>query len=138
MYYIIYRKSFPSFAMHKKRFSLLFLFKFVPQQILNFLFMFHFVKLIASKFRQRAQFLSINFSRDSFCLKYFDVTIRHQLNKKFKGELIRLNFSFTTLTFLCRKESVEIFQEAKCVSWILFSLFTQSIFIHTIIITFHS
>ena len=34
-----------------------------------------------------------------------------------KGGLIRWNFSFTTLKFLFWKKSVEIFQEAKCVSW---------------------
>ena len=34
-----------------------------------------------------------------------------------KGGLIWWNFSFTTLKFLFRKKSVEIFQEEKCVSW---------------------
>ena len=44
-YYIIYWKSFPSFPVHSKKFYMLFLFNFIPQQILNFLFIFHFVKL---------------------------------------------------------------------------------------------
>ena len=34
------------------KFYIFFLFNFVPQQILNFLFRFHILKLIASKFRQ--------------------------------------------------------------------------------------
>ena len=34
------------------KFSIFFLFNFAPQQILNFLFRFHILKLIASKFRQ--------------------------------------------------------------------------------------
>ena len=47
-----------------------------------------------------------------------------------KGGLIRWNFSFTTLNFLFRKKSVEIFQEAKCGSWNIIQ------FVHTI--KFHS
>ena len=37
-YYIIYWKSFPSFPIHRKKFSFLFLVNLVPQQILSFLF----------------------------------------------------------------------------------------------------
>ena len=48
---IIYGKSFQSFPMQRKKFSMLFLFNFVPQHILNFLFMFHLVELIASRFK---------------------------------------------------------------------------------------
>ena len=47
-----------------------------------------------------------------------------------KGGLKRWNFSFTILKFLFRKKSVEIFQEAKCVSWNIIQ------FVHTI--KFHS
>ena len=45
-------KTFQVFQCTEKKFSMLFLFNFVPQQILHFIFMFHFVKLIALKFRQ--------------------------------------------------------------------------------------
>ena len=51
-------------------------------------------------------------------------------NLRSKGGLIRWNFSFKTLEFLFRKESVEIFQEAKRVSWYIIQ------FAHTI--KFHS
>ena len=47
-----------------------------------------------------------------------------------KGGRIRWNFSFTTLKFLFQKKNVEIFQEAKCVSWNIIQ------FVHTI--TFYS
>ena len=39
------------------------------------------------------------------------------MNVFYKGRLMRWNFSFTTLKFLFLKKSVEIFQEAKCVTW---------------------
>ena len=48
-----------------------------------------------------------------------------------KGGLTRWNFSFTTLKFLFRKKSVEIFQEAKCVSWNIIQ------FVYTIMFHLH-
>ena len=66
-------------------------FDFVPQQILNFPFIFHFVKLIASISDNKSSSKSIYFSRDSLCFICFDVTIRQRLKKKFK--LIELFFS---------------------------------------------
>ena len=42
-------KKFSKFSNEQKK---VFLFNFVPQQILNFLLMFHFMKLIASKLKQ--------------------------------------------------------------------------------------
>ena len=72
------------------------LFYLIPQQILKFLFIFHFVKLIASKFRQWVQFsiqFSIYFSRDSLCFIHFDVIICQWLKKKFK--LVKLFFQLS-------------------------------------------
>ena len=82
LYYL--QKSFPSFPMHRKKFPMLFHFNFVPQQILNFLFIFYFVKLIPLKLRQCLVSKCIYFRRDSLCFIYFDVVICQQLKKKFK------------------------------------------------------
>ena len=79
----MYEKTFPSFPMHK--FSMLFLFIFVPQQILKFLFMFHFLNL------DNESLVSIYFSRDSLCFISFDVIIRQGLKKKLK-KLVELFF----------------------------------------------
>ena len=57
--------------LHRK-FFMLFLFNFVPQQILIFSFvLFHFVKLISSKFKPWVQFQNVYFSRDSFVFYLF-------------------------------------------------------------------
>ena len=72
----------------------------------------------------------VNFSFDSF-LSTFNTWIQLRnvdeifpstiMNVFYKGGLIRWNFSFTTLKFLFLKKSVEIFQEAKCVTWNIIS-----------------
>ena len=79
-------KNLSKFPNKQKKFSMLFLFNFVPQQILNFLCEKLFVKLIASRFRQK-----VYFSRFWLCFIYFDVIIRQRLKKKFK--LVELFFS---------------------------------------------
>ena len=74
-YYIIYRKIFPSFPMHWKKFSILFLFNFVPHQILNFLLMFHFSDFAKLNFVKKSLVSkSIYSGRD--CFIFFDVIIR--------------------------------------------------------------
>ena len=55
-----------------------------------------------------------------------------------KDGLIRWNVSLTTLKCLFRKKSVEYFRKRNLCREILFSLLTQSSFIHTFMITFRS
>ena len=64
-------KKFFKFSNAQKKFSMLLLFDFVPQQILNFRFIFHFMKLIASEFDNESSSKSVYFSRDSLCFIYF-------------------------------------------------------------------
>ena len=61
---------------------MLFVFNFVSQEILNALFIFHFVKLIASNSDNESSSKSIYFSGDPLCFNYFDVIILQRLKKK--------------------------------------------------------
>ena len=70
---------------------MLFLFNFVPQQILNFLFMFHLVKLTASKLSQWVSFYIYLFHQRFFVF-YFDVVICQRLKKKVKVSLTAIRF----------------------------------------------
>ena len=74
---------YPSFAMHRKKFAMPFLFKFVPQQIINLLFMFNnFVKLIASKSRQMSLVSKSIYSRwESLCFIYFTSSFNSKWKK---------------------------------------------------------
>ena len=84
-------KKVSKFCDAQKKFSVLFLFSFVPQQVLNFFFYVSLCEINCIKIQTISLASeSIYFSRDSLCFIYFDIII-HQRPKK-KSKLVELFF----------------------------------------------